>query len=78
MAGGLLAWAGMSCAHKVFGPPGISLCGGVLHNIGQILAAALLFRNKSLFAYLPWLVISGAICGFLLGWVGQVLLRRLH
>jgi heptaprenyl diphosphate synthase len=77
LAGGVLAWGGMVCARRWFGLPGVSLCGGVLHNAGQLCAAALLFGNAALFGYLPGLVLAGALCGFALGLAAQAVAKHI-
>lgn len=50
---------------KIFSVFGISIMGGVFHNIGQIIAAAVLFGSLAVLAYLPVLIIVGAVCGLL-------------
>ena len=46
---------------------GISVAGGVSHNIGQLMVAALIVENTSLLYYAPVLLISGVITGLLIG-----------
>ena len=78
-AGALLSMILMSCMKKckVFSVLGISMAGGVAHNIGQILVAMILVENLNLLYYLPVLLISGAVTGFLIGIVSQEIIRRL-
>lgn len=47
----------------------LSAAGAIAHNIGQICAAAFIIKTKSLFYYLPVLLISGIITGILTGTV---------
>lgn len=57
----------------------ISVIGGIFHNIGQILAILLFFSNLfyNLFIfYLPFLIITGAIAGFLTGKITEWVLNR--
>ena len=58
-----------------FGMTGVSAVGGVMHNIGQITVASLL-TNYSVFAYLPVLLVSGAISGVLIGFAGGLITDR--
>lgn len=46
---------------------GVSICGAVAHNIGQICAAAVLLDELRIAFYLPVLVIIGALTGTLIG-----------
>lgn len=48
-------------------PAGVSLLGGVSHNLGQ-LAVAFVIMGSAILSYLPVLMIFGAICGYLMGW----------
>lgn len=56
---------------------GTSGAGGALHSLGQILVAAVLTGGTGIFRYLPVLLITGEICGALIGFVVFVVLRRL-
>ena len=46
---------------------GISVAGGVAHNIAQLTAAMLVVSNIHLIYYLPALLIGGAVTGTLIG-----------
>ena len=41
----------------------LSVSGAVFHNLGQITAAAAIYRNAYMFVYLPALIISGVAAG---------------
>ena len=43
-----------------------SLAGGVSHNIGQLIVAMILVENMKLIAYIPVLLIAGAVTGFII------------
>lgn len=43
------------------------MAGGVSHNIGQLMVAALIVENTSLLYYAPVLLISGVVTGLLIG-----------
>ena len=53
-----------------------SLVGGVCHNIGQIIVAAIVLSTYSVVYYIPVLLVAGCITGLVIGTVAsQVLLR---
>ncbi|MBQ6469218.1 MAG: Gx transporter family protein [Lachnospiraceae bacterium] len=72
LAGGLLSFAVMLTLMKNrgFSEIGVSVAGGVSHNIGQILVAALVLHSLKLFYYLPVLILSGLVTGILIGILG--------
>ena len=55
---------------------GISVSGGVSHNIGQLAVAALIVENLSILFYAPVLLVSGVITGLLIGFLTQEVLKR--
>ena len=57
---------------------GVSIAGGVFHNIGQLLAAALMVETYGLFSYLPVLLISGLLTGFVIGLAAGEMLKRIR
>ena len=81
---------GLACAAAVaacviigkrpeYGVLGTSLAGAVAHNVGQILAAAVMLRTPQLmYTYLPVLVGIGAVVGCLTGIVAQRVFRALR
>ncbi|SHO49441.1 Gx transporter family protein [Anaerocolumna xylanovorans] len=77
MAGGLLSWLVMCLLKKIkgFSMIGVSLAGGISHNIGQIAVAALMLKTVSVIYYLPVLLIAGTITGILIGILGGMLLK---
>lgn len=67
-AGGLLSFVGMVvCKRLKLSVIGVSAVGGVLHNFGQLAAAAILLNSVSVGYYLPILQISGLVTGLLIG-----------
>lgn len=56
---------------------GVSVAGGVTHNIGQILMAMLLLQTVELGYYLVVLTVSGIIAGILVGLCGSILIKKL-
>lgn len=61
-----------------FSTVGISIAGGVFHNIGQVLAAMLVLRTEGVLFYLPYLLIFGAVSGTFIGICSSVLITRLE
>ncbi len=77
-AGGFLSWLFMTTFKKHFSTVGISTLGGITHNAGQILAAALILGTGSVIYYLPFLIISGIIVGTLTGITCRIAMDRLE
>lgn len=79
MAGGVLSLIIMYLLKKMnlFSTVGISMAGGVAHNLGQLLVAALIVSTMKLFYYFPVLLFSGMISGILIGIVASLILKRL-
>lgn len=79
LAGAILSLAGMILLKKthLFSPVGISVTGGVLHNIGQLLMAWLVLGTAGVMYYLPVLLIAGTVAGTLIGLVAAYLCKRL-
>ena len=79
IAGAVLSLAVMSLLKKMnfLSTVGVSVAGGVFHNIGQILVAMLLLRTAELGYYLIVLSVTGTISGILIGLCGGILAYRL-
>ncbi|MBQ9765064.1 MAG: Gx transporter family protein [Lachnospiraceae bacterium] len=77
-AGGMLSLSLMYACQKrcIFGRIGISILGGVGHNVAQIAVAALVLETPELVWYLPTLLIAGTIAGAVIGLVGALVLER--
>ena len=54
----------------------VSVSGGVLHNLGQILAACALLGSNVVY-YLPLLIVSGLGAGVAVGVVAAILVKRI-
>jgi heptaprenyl diphosphate synthase len=78
MAGGLLSFAAMFLLKhtKKFKCITVSVTGGIFHNIGQLLVAALIVQSYSIFYYIPILLFAGLVTGLLIGIVSQELIIR--
>lgn len=79
LAGGVLSLAVMTIMKnlKGFSVIGVSILGGITHNIGQIVVAILVVENVKMVYYLPVLLISGLITGMLIGVVAKEMISRL-
>lgn len=56
---------------------GVSVAGGVFHNVGQILTAMLLLGTAELGYYLIVLAITGTISGIFVGLCGAIIVKRI-
>lgn len=77
--GGLFSVAGMWLLKKTnrFGTVGISVLGGCLHNVGQLVAAGILISNLNTLYYLPILLVCGVISGVVIGIITDIVLKKL-
>ena len=62
---------------KWFGTSGISILGGIGHNIGQITVAAFVVKQAGVFFYLPMLLIAGTAAGLVIGILGAMIISRI-
>lgn len=69
LAGGVLSFLVMFFLKKRdgFSVTGVSIAGGVSHNIGQLIVAVLVVQNLKIAFYFPALMIAGLITGCLIG-----------
>ncbi len=79
LAGGLLSLSVMAfLKHRGgYSIMGVSMAGGVFHNVGQILVAMIVVETYSVAYYLPVLLVAGLITGALIGVVAGEVLKRL-
>lgn len=79
LAGGALSMAVMALLKRLnfLSVTGVSVAGGVTHNVGQILMAMLLLNTAELGYYLIVLAVTGTIAGILIGLCGALLIRRI-
>lgn len=57
-------------------PIGISILGGMMHNVGQLIVFATIARSFYVLNYLPILSFSGILSGFLVGLAASYLLEK--
>ena len=79
LAGGLISLGAMLLVKKagIFSITGVSMAGGVFHNLGQLLIAACVVQTFQLAAYLPVLIFSGIAAGIVNGIAAQLCLNRI-
>lgn len=56
---------------------GISMAGGVFHNIGQLIVAMIVLESLNLVYYASVLLISGLITGIVIGIVSDEIMKRI-
>lgn len=79
MAGGILSFLVMCIFQKkdFFLPAGVSIAGGIAHNVGQLLMAAVILENGAVFTYFPVLLAAGCITGGIIGFLGEQIRKRI-
>ncbi|MDE6413419.1 MAG: Gx transporter family protein, partial [Eubacterium sp.] len=66
LCGGILSFIVMYLAKKTkLSIIGVSMLGGICHNIGQIIVAALIMETPNIAYYLPVLLVAGLLTGLL-------------
>lgn len=79
LAGAVLSLTVMVIAKRlrVFSTVGVSVLGGVFHNLGQVLVAMLLLETAEIGYYMFFLAFSGILAGIFIGLGGAFLLKKL-
>ena len=79
LSGGVMSLAVMIALKKTdfFGVMGVSMAGGVAHNLGQLLCAMILLKLPAVFTYLSYLMLVGTVTGALIGIIDEEVLKRL-
>lgn len=79
LSGAMLSFLVMALLKKTdkFSIVGVSIAGGVFHNVGQIIVATLAVENVKMAYYLPFLLVSGVVTGMLIGIVAKTALGYL-
>jgi len=77
LCGGILSFAVMLLFKRTkLSVIGVSILGGICHNIGQIIVAAIVMDTIRIAYYLPVLLIAGLVTGLLLGIVSKMIIER--
>ncbi|MCD8380388.1 MAG: Gx transporter family protein [Lachnospiraceae bacterium] len=79
LAGGLFSFGVMVLLKKTkrFGIAGVSIAGGVCHNLGQLAAAVIVMQTTAVLYYLPYLILLGAAAGLIVGLISGLCVRAL-
>ena len=79
-AGGVLSIVVMYLLYRTgcFSMVGVSMAGGVAHNLGQLLTAALIVSNVKMMVYFPILLFSGLASGIAIGFLATLICHRLQ
>lgn len=78
LGGGILSVLAMSIGKKAgFGIIGVSMLGGIFHNMGQLAAAAIMLGSTAVFYHMPVLIVSGIILGSVTGYVCKTVIARI-
>ena len=79
LAGGILSILVMYILYRtgIFSMVGVSMAGGVCHNLGQLLTACVLLENTAIMSYFPVLLFSGLISGIVIGILAYIIEKRL-
>lgn len=79
LCGGILSFIVMYFMRKTkLSVIGVSMLGGICHNIGQIIVAAVVMETARIAYYLPVLLVAGLITGLLLGIVSKLIIDRFN
>ena len=80
IAGAVLSLLGMILLHKLklFSSVTVSVTGGILQNVGQIIAAVFWTGTVQIVFYLPALLISGTVAGTLIGILAGLMVKRME
>ena len=79
LAGGIVSFAAMALLKKtgIFSVCGVSMAGGVFHNLAQLTVAAFLVETAQVYYYFPVLLLSGMATGIGIGVLATLILRSL-
>ncbi|MGN0151573.1 MAG: Gx transporter family protein [Wujia sp.] len=80
LAGALLSILVMCLVRrfKVFSITGVSVCGAVAHNFGQLMVAACVMENAKIMYYMAVLAVSGTIAGVIIGIFAGIIMHNIH
>ena len=77
IAGAMLSLLVMCIIKRIkgFSIVGVSIAGGVCHNIGQVLVAMVVVETTGILYYMPALLVAGVITGAIIGIVSNRVVR---
>jgi heptaprenyl diphosphate synthase len=62
---------------KVFTVTGVSICGAIAHNFGQLIVAVIALENVKIMYYIAVIGLSGAVFGALIGVLAGYIIRNI-
>ena len=79
LAGGISSLIVMLILRKSdkFSVFGVSMMGGVFHNLGQLIVAVVVLESISIFYYMPVLLVIGLVTGFVIGFISNEIMKRM-
>lgn len=79
LAGAFLSLGGMSVLKRYtkISMMYVSISGGILHNLGQIIVASNVLENQKIWYYFPMLFFSGIIAGTMIGFLGYSICKKI-
>ena len=82
LSGGILSAIVMAVMYKkfsgLFSIKGISIAGAIVHNSTQIAVAAMLLGQVVIFYYLPVLLVSAVVTGYITGSIGERVIHEME
>lgn len=76
LSGGVFSWFAMTFGIKFkMSKVGVGMCGGVFHNIGQIVAACIVLNTNTALYFAPTLLPLGLLSGAFVGLVVRLLIK---
>lgn len=81
LTGGILSALAMFLLYKklsnLFSIKGISILGAIVHNTAQITVASFLLADTVIILYLPVLLVSAVVTGFITGAIGEMAISEI-
>ena len=79
LAGGLLSLSVMGIVKKTgkFSVVGVSIWGGIFHNIGQLAVAMAVVQTYEVGYYFPVLLVAGLLTGMVIGILSGEVMKRI-
>ncbi len=79
LAGAVISLCLMAILKRLdkFSAVGVSVVGGISHNLGQVLVAMLLLENARIVYYMAVLTVSGTVAGVFVGLAAAILMKYL-
>lgn len=74
----LIMYTMLRYARNSFSLMGVSVMGGVAHNVGQLAAASFVLGTTKIYYYLPFLLVSGFVTGIFVGIAANMLTASLN